>query len=95
VAAEVRGVRAGSVAAFGRHNRATGTDDLVLVIESAEPDAETRAGLVREVRGALLAALDTKPDAVHLWPVGSIPRTTSGKLQRRACAARLDAQEGT
>jgi len=86
VAAEVRGVRAGSVAAFGRHNQATGTDDLVLVIESAEPDAEARAGLVREVRGALLAALDTKPDAVHLWPVGSIPRTTSGKLQRNALA---------
>ncbi len=93
VAAEVHGVRAGSVAAFARPSAHTGTDDLVLVIESPEPRPAARARLVRDVRGGLLATLNLKADAVHLWPVGAIPRTTSGKVRRQACALALEARE--
>ena len=52
-----------------------------------------RERIAREVRGEVLAALGVKVDDVRLWPVGAIPRTTSGKIQRRACARRFD-EEG-
>jgi acyl-CoA synthetase (AMP-forming)/AMP-acid ligase II len=93
VASEVRGVRAGAVAAFGRRNEAAGTDDVVLVLETSASDPAERERIAREVRGECLAALGIKADAVHLWPVGAIPRTTSGKIQRGACARVLAVEE--
>lgn len=93
VASDVRGVRAGAVAAFARGSDRTGTDDIVVVAETATADADERERIAREVRGEVLAALGVKVDDVRLWPVGAIPRTTSGKIQRRACARRFD-EEG-
>ncbi len=81
VAAEVPGV-GGAVAAFGRPNDTTGTDDLVVVAEARAPDREQ---LSRAITGELLAALGVKADEVHLWPIGTVPRTTSGKVRRGAC----------
>ncbi|MFO0558563.1 MAG: AMP-binding protein [Polyangiales bacterium] len=89
VASDVTGVRPGSVAAFARSNVETGTDDLVIVIETTERDDGERARIAREVRGEVLSALGVKADDVRCWSAGSIPRTTSGKIQRHACAQRL------
>jgi acyl-CoA synthetase (AMP-forming)/AMP-acid ligase II len=89
VASEVPGVRAGAVAAFGRRNETAGTDDVVLVAETSATDTVERERIARDIRGECLAALGIKADAVHLWPVGAIPRTTSGKIQRGACAKAL------
>jgi acyl-CoA synthetase (AMP-forming)/AMP-acid ligase II len=86
VASEVEGVRLGSVAAFGRPNAESGTDDLVVVIESTGADADRRARLASAVRGELLAVLGVKPDEVRVCPVGTVPRTTSGKVRRGECA---------
>jgi acyl-CoA synthetase (AMP-forming)/AMP-acid ligase II len=86
VASEVQGVRLGSVAAFGRPNDDTGTDDLVVVIEASQADAERRTRLMTDVRGELLAVLGVKPDDVRVCAVGSVPRTTSGKVRRGECA---------
>jgi fatty-acyl-CoA synthase len=93
VASDVTGVRPGSVAAFARENSATGTDDVIVVVETSERDACERERISREVRGELLAALGVKADEVHCWSAGAIPRTTSGKIQRRACARRLAERE--
>lgn len=86
VAAEVEGVRTGCVAAFGRVNPETGTDDLVVVVETSQTDPARRASIVSDIRGELLGVLGIKPDEVRLCAVGSVPRTTSGKVRRGECA---------
>jgi len=78
-----------TAAAFGRSNEETGTDDLVLVCEVRKGDAEAHAELEKQVRGDILATLGVKVDEVHVWPVGALPRTTSGKVRRGACASLL------
>jgi acyl-CoA synthetase (AMP-forming)/AMP-acid ligase II len=86
IAGEVDGVRQGSVAAFGRANGDTGTDDLVVIVETVHGDGARREGIAKAVRGELLASLGVKADDVRVCGVGAIPRTTSGKIRRRACA---------
>ncbi|MBN1652951.1 MAG: fatty acyl-AMP ligase [Deltaproteobacteria bacterium] len=86
IASEVSGVHHGGVAAFARPNPTTGTDDLVVMAETREKDPELRERIVKEIRGELLAALSVKVDDVQLGAVGSLPRTTSGKIRRRECA---------
>ena len=82
-----------SAAAFGRYNADAGTDDLVLVVETRSLEPEARAELEKQVRGDILATLGVKVDEVHLWPIGALPRTTSGKVRRGACAATLAERE--
>jgi acyl-CoA synthetase (AMP-forming)/AMP-acid ligase II len=86
VAGEVEGVRAGGVAVFGRPNPATGTEDLVLVAETTQTDAERRSAIAKAVRAELLEVLGIKPDDIHFCGVGKVPRTTSGKIRRAECA---------
>lgn len=88
IAAEVPGVRTGGVAAFGRANAVTGTDDVVVVAETRAQGEAERTRITRAIRGEILAAVGVRADEVVLWPVGAIPRTTSGKVQRGACARR-------
>jgi acyl-CoA synthetase (AMP-forming)/AMP-acid ligase II len=86
VAAEAVGVRIGYVAAFGRPNPKTGTDDLVVVAETPQGDPERRAQISSAIRAELLATLGIKPDEVRVCAIGSVPRTTSGKIRRGECA---------
>jgi fatty-acyl-CoA synthase len=86
VAAQVDGVRDGCVAAFGRPNPDTGTDDLVVVAETVSSDPTSRDRIATEVRGELLGVLGVKPDEIRVCAVGAVPRTTSGKIRRRECA---------
>jgi len=59
------------------------------VCEVRKGDAEAHAELEKQVRGDILATLGVKVDEVHVWPVGALPRTTSGKVRRGACASLL------
>ena len=92
IAAEVSGVRRGGVAAFGVTNEASGTEDLCVVAETLERSDEARAAMEKEIRGELLAVLGVRVDTVRWCAPGALPRTTSGKIRRRACAAFLDAE---
>ncbi len=83
--AEVDGVRRGCIAAFGVSDGATGTEKLVVVAESREDDAEARARIARAIESRLLERIGVPPDDVRLVPPHSIPKTSSGKLQRSAC----------
>jgi len=94
VAAEVDGVRLGAVAAFGRPNEDTGTDDIVVIIEASQTNEDRRARIMSDVRGELLAVLGVKPDEVRVCAVGAVPRTTSGKIRRAECA-RIFSRERT
>jgi acyl-CoA synthetase (AMP-forming)/AMP-acid ligase II len=73
-------------AAFARRNEETGTDDLVVLIETTERDDARRAAIAVAVRGEVLSALGARVDDVQFCGVGTAPRTTSGKIRRSACA---------
>ena len=81
----------GGVAAFSVPNPATGTEDLILLVELRRRSGEEEA--VRAIRGRLMEELGVRPDRVRLFGPGALPRTTSGKLQRRACAELYGAAE--
>jgi acyl-CoA synthetase (AMP-forming)/AMP-acid ligase II len=93
IAGNVAGVRQGGVAAFGRTNDKTGTEDLVVIAETNQSDATRREEIAKAVRAELLEVLGVKPDDIRLCGVGKVPRTTSGKIQRRECARLVAAGE--
>lgn len=86
--AAVDGVRAGNVVAFGcETGRRPG---LVVVAETrAEQADELRLDVARAVKDAVgLAARE-----IVLVPAGTLPKTSSGKLQRTLCRSRYLADE--
>lgn len=76
-------------AAFGVPDADGGTDRLVLMVETRVRDLDARASIERAVRGEILASLSVKVDELGFAAIGSLPRTTSGKLQRARCAAQF------
>jgi fatty-acyl-CoA synthase len=75
---EVPGVRKGSAVVFSRPGKAS--EEIVVCAESREPDRDAlRSAIVAKVNEELqLAVADVK-----LVPPGALPKTSSGKLQRR------------
>lgn len=82
-AADVPGVRRGSVAAFGSYDAAAGTERLVVVVETRERDPEARARIRSEVAGRIADLAGVTPEVVLAEP-GTIPKTSSGKIRRSA-----------
>jgi fatty-acyl-CoA synthase len=81
--ADVDGVRAGNVIAFGVEGR--GKEGVVVVAESKSSDSTlVRSSVAARVREAI--GLPAK-DIVLVEP-GSLPKTSSGKLQRSLCKVR-------
>jgi fatty-acyl-CoA synthase len=82
--AGVEGVRAGNVIAFGVAGR-RGRESVVVVAETRDGDTgRLRAAVARRVREAVgVPAAD-----VVLVPPGTLPKTSSGKLQRSRCRER-------
>lgn len=85
IASTVKGVRLGCCVAFDVHNEAEGTEDLVLVCESTVKDKAARERLKQEIHNEILTRLGIAPDDIKIVPKESIPKTTSGKLQRLLC----------
>ena len=83
-AAQVDGVRVGNVIAFGSERR-RGRESIVVVAEvrSDEPDT-VRDG----VAGRVSDAVGIPPVDVVLVAPGTLPKTSSGKLQRSLCRDR-------
>lgn len=79
-AAEVEGIRRGNVVAFSVPG-ATG-EELVIVAET-KVDVEEYGRLDEEVRRAVTRELSLSAAAVVFLRPGSLPKTSSGKLQRR------------
>lgn len=86
-------VRRGYVAAFcapARELPGSQTDDaapvLVIIAERAAGTSRADPQVARDaIRAAVLAKHGVEVAQAHLVPAGAIPRTTSGKLARRAC----------
>jgi fatty-acyl-CoA synthase len=87
--ADVDGVRAGNVIAFGIDGQ-HGKEGLVVVAESKGDDhAQVRRSVAQRVRDAI--GLPAKE--IVLVEPGSLPKTSSGKLQRSLCKLRYLGQE--
>jgi fatty-acyl-CoA synthase len=83
-AEEVDGVRAGNVIAFGvESNR--GREGVVVVAETKADNAESLKNLVTE---KVRLAVGVPPREVVLVTPGTLPKTSSGKLQRALCKRR-------
>jgi amino acid adenylation domain-containing protein len=78
-------LRPGSGAAFGVE--AGGEERLVVVHELERAAREDLECLIDRIRAAVAEAHEVQPYGVLLLGPGRLPRTTSGKVQRCACAA--------
>ncbi len=86
VAEQVDGVRAGNAVAV-RWLAEGRRESFAVAVESraaGEPDVVAR--IVAEVRSAVTAAIGVRPALVSVVPVGTLPKTPSGKMQRSAAA---------
>jgi fatty-acyl-CoA synthase len=89
VVAQVPGVRKGCVAAFGATESAKGTERLVVVAETRESDPAARTRIAQAITTEVSAALGLPPDVVEVVSPNTIPKTSSGKLQRDATRKRF------
>jgi acyl-CoA synthetase (AMP-forming)/AMP-acid ligase II len=76
------GVAGAGAAAFGCPNEESGTEDLVVIVECKERDAGVQEDLKKKIHAEVLAAVGIAAERIVLCPSRSLPRTTSGKLQR-------------
>jgi fatty-acyl-CoA synthase len=79
--ASVDGVRTGNVIAFGTEGR-RGKEGIVVVAETKIDDL---AAIHDQVVDRVCAAVGVPPQEVVLVRAGSLPKTSSGKLQRSRC----------
>jgi 1-acyl-sn-glycerol-3-phosphate acyltransferase len=82
LAARADGIRKGCIVAFGLTDDVSGTEKMIVVAETRERDAARRAALASQVTDLVSRGLGLPPDRVELLPLGSIPKTSSGKLRR-------------
>ncbi len=82
--AEVEGVRAGNVIAFGVDG-SKGREQMVVVAESKADDTDA---VKRLVHHRAMEAAGAPPHDVVLVSPGTLPKTSSGKLQRSLCRTR-------
>ncbi len=87
VVAHATGAPISGVVALSSWSRQRDSEDLVVIVELRGPGG---ADVERRIRGRLLEELDVRADRIHLVEAGTLPRTTSGKLRRRACAALVE-----
>ena len=90
VAEQVPGVRAGNAVAV-RWLAEGRRESFAVAVESRQAgDPAAVARIAGDVRSAVTAAMGVRPAVVSVLPVGSLPKTPSGKLQRSAAAALID-----
>jgi acyl-CoA synthetase (AMP-forming)/AMP-acid ligase II len=79
-AGDVSGVRRGNVVAFGEGAFHAGRERVVIVAEST--GAVPAEDLERRIRGRVAEATGLTVERIVVAPPGTLPKTTSGKLQR-------------
>ncbi|HSD11555.1 MAG TPA: fatty acyl-AMP ligase, partial [Candidatus Binatia bacterium] len=84
VAGDIPGIRKGCVAAFGVADPEIGTERLIVIAESRERAAEKQEALRAAVLERVVATLGIPPDTVVIAEPGSVLKTSSGKVRRRA-----------
>ncbi len=85
VTSQIAGVRKGCVIAFGVSDQKAGTEKLVIVAETKDQNNLPYYKIKEEIIEKNAAVLDIVPDEIILVKARTIPKTSSGKLQRSAC----------
>ena len=84
VVGRIEGVRKGCVAVFASRDRASETEKLVVVAETALTDRGAREALLSDVRALATDLAGTPPDDVVLAAPHALLKTSSGKIRRAA-----------
>jgi 1-acyl-sn-glycerol-3-phosphate acyltransferase len=79
---ELPGARKGCVAVFGLQDPASGTERLIVMMETKATDAAARDALQQKAHALATDILGEPPDEIVLVPPQSVPKTSSGKLRR-------------
>jgi acyl-CoA synthetase (AMP-forming)/AMP-acid ligase II len=90
----VPGVREGCCVAFGILNPDRGTEELAVVAETKQEDADTLEAMRYAIRHAVMDATGLGVRHVELVPPGGVQKTTSGKLARAAMRQRYEEKWG-
>jgi acyl-CoA synthetase (AMP-forming)/AMP-acid ligase II len=91
-ASGVEGVRAGCVAALAVLDVETGTEDLVVVFETARRDPHALDALKREISDRIRSATGIAPDRLVALLPHQVPKTTSGKIRRAELRRMLETE---
>jgi len=81
----VPGVRQGCVVAFDVNDNERATEQLIVVAETREKKKAEREHIREQINETISATLDIVPDRIVLVAPHTVPKTSSGKLQRAAC----------
>ncbi len=81
----IQGIRKGCVIAFGVSDETTGTEKLIVVAETRAQQQAEKEQLMAEITEKILIGIGVAADTIILSKPGTIPKTSSGKLQRSAC----------
>ncbi len=82
-AESVEGIRQGCVVAFGTYDEDKSSDAVILICETRVQDEKARTPLINKLRSVVTDACSIPASEILLVPPGSLPKTSSGKLQRR------------
>lgn len=85
ITSQIEGVRQGCVAAFGVTSPITGTEQIIIVAEIKEKNDQQKEKIIAEITEKITYSIGFPPDQVVLVSPGTIPKTSSGKLQRSTC----------
>jgi fatty-acyl-CoA synthase len=87
---ELDGIRAGNVIAFGMVG-GRGREALVVVAETrAKPESDALRDLRHQVAERVLQTVGVPAKDILLVAPGTLPKTSSGKLQRSLCKRRYE-----
>jgi 8-amino-7-oxononanoate synthase/acyl carrier protein len=84
-------IQTGGVAAFAME--LDGREQLVIVAEAGRRKDVDWEQVIRSIRRSITEQHELPPDAIYLVRPSSVPKTSSGKIQRHACLAAVRAGE--
>lgn len=85
--AQIPEIRKGCVIAFGTTDPTRGTERLIVVAETRNKKMSHPEKILEAINDKLSSIMDVTADEIVLVPPQTIPKTSSGKLQRSACKA--------
>jgi 1-acyl-sn-glycerol-3-phosphate acyltransferase len=80
----IKGFKKGGVAVFGAEDRVFGTERVIVLAECDETDTTARRSLQEQTQQTVRAIISAPVDEVLLVPIGTVPKTSSGKVRRAA-----------
>jgi len=90
----IEGVRKGCVAIFGRIDKRTATEHLVILTETKNVEKENKEELIRKISQLANDLLGAPADEIVLAQKGAVLKTSSGKIRRNATKELFETHKG-